>query len=358
MNKVAMMQIDVLRSFEQRALESSTTGLVIWKNGKKLVSYGEEIKVPLYSLTKAIVSLAIGFLFDEGKIKSVDTPVNHWFEEWKEGPKSKVTLRMLLTHTSGIEDHFIDMEGGFNVDKFEAFKKVPDVIEAAMRLEVVKEPGTHGSYSNSSADILVALVNKLSGMRIDRYIENKLFAPLEITDWNWVSSTKQLFGIDDDTPSGADGLVMTAQDLLKIGVLILQNGLYNGKQLLSSCWISLMTSEVPEVCMTIPLGESALTNQKDLECPGKYLPALEGTRPIPLEPYSSAFLWLVPKSLAKEKKSEVFLGWGFLGQYLMIIPAKKIVAVRLYHEGLPDFAALEDNIRVSFADFEYWIRKL
>ena len=103
------------------------------------------------------MSLAIGFLFDEGKIESLDTPVSRWFTDWQDGPKSRITVRMLLTHTSGIEDHFIDMDGSFNLDKLNAFRKVQNVIEAAIKLDVVNEPGKHPSYSNSSADILVAL---------------------------------------------------------------------------------------------------------------------------------------------------------------------------------------------------------
>lgn len=352
------MNVDVLGSLNSRAEETSTTGLIIWRDGKSLVSFGENKKVPLYSLTKSIVSLAIGLLFDEGKIQSLDTPVSQWMTEWKDEPKSHVTLRMLMTHTSGIEDHFIEMDGSFNMDKFNAFRQVKNVIEAAMKLAVVKEPGKHASYSNSSADILVALVNRLSLMRIDHYVDEKLFKPLGITDWEWVSSKRQLFGINDDTPSGADGLVMTAKDLLKVGQMILQNGIYEGKTILSSQWIKLMSSEIPTPALTFPLGDSALTNIHDVEHAGKYLPATDNGHPIPLEQYSSALLWLVPQSLAKQRSCEVFMGWGFLGQYLMILPAKKLIAVRLYTEGLPNIAAHDENTRVSFADFEYWVRKL
>ena len=119
-----------------------------------------------------------------------------------------------------------------------------------------------------------------------------------------------------------------------------------------------MTTEIPTAALTLPLGSSALTNIVDPECPGKYLPATDDGHEIPLEYYHAALLWLIPQSLASKKCPEVILGWGFLGQYLMILPAKKIVAVRLYTEGLPNIEAHEDNARVSFSDFEYWVRKL
>lgn len=345
--------MNVVESIQQRAQETSTTGLVVWHNDRRICGFGEEKKVPLYSLTKSIVSLAIGFLFDEGKIQSFDTPISQWFTDWQKGPKACVTLRMLLTHTSGIADHFIEMDGQFNQQKFAQFKDVQGVIDAALKLDVIKEPGTHASYSNSSADILVALVNTLATMRIDRYVSQKLFGPLAITDWQWVSSTKQLFGVDDDVPSGADGLVLAAEDLLKIGKMILHEGVYEGKRVLSAKWIAMMTGDVPKPALTLQLGTASLTNNVDPLHPEKYLPATDMGHEIPLERYCSALFWLTP-----EKSRDAFLGWGFLGQYLIVVPAKNIVAVRLYNEGLPNLAAVEDNTRVSFADFEYWVRKL
>lgn len=330
------MKNDVLRTLQQRAQETQTTALLIWQDGQIIRSFGEDKKVPLYSMTKSFVSLAIGFLVDEGKITKLDTPVAVWFsdrEDFCHGAKSSVTIRMLMTHTSGIEDHFIEQDNSFNQEKFNAFKQVPDVLEAALNLQVVKAPGTHASYSNASADILVALVQKISGKRIDAYLQEKLFKPLGITDWQWVSSTKQLFGVADDTPSGADGLVLTANDLLKVGQMIVQNGVYEGKQLLSPEWIEQMSSAIPNPSLTIALGESAAN-------------------------YTSALLWMVPSSLANKKPSEVFIGWGFLGQYFMLLPQKKMIAVRLYTAGLPSFTNLDENQRVSFTDFEHWIQKL
>lgn len=324
-----------IEALKKRAEETSTTALLIWQDGKIITSFGEDKKVPLYSMTKSFVSLAIGFLFDEGKIQSLDTPVCQWFEEWRGGEKAPVTIRMLMTHTSGIWDHFIDPDGTFNVERFTLFKRLPNVVEAAMKLGLTKSPGSHASYSNSSADILVELVKRISTKRIDVYVNEKLFKPLAITNWEWVSSTKQLFGVPDDrNPSGADGLVLAANDLLKVGKMILQGGTYEGKQIISKKWIEMMSTEIPSNHLTMDLGAGAK------------------------EKYNSALLWMVPESAASKKTSECFMGWGFLGQYFMILPSKKMVAIRLYTEGLPDLADLEKNSRVTFADFENLVRML
>lgn len=330
------MNNQVLQALERRAKETQTTALLIWQDGQIISSFGADTKVPLYSLTKSFVSLAIGFLVDEGKITTLDAPVKEWFsdrEDFCHGAKASITLRMLMTHTSGIEDHFVEPDNSFNVEKCNAFRQVPDVLEAALKLRVIKPPGTHASYSNASADILVALVQRISGRRIDAYLQEKLFAPLGISGWEWVSSTKQLFGSDDDRPSGADGLVLTANDLLKVGQMILQHGQHAGKQLLSKAWIERMSSEIPAPSLTIELGEKAAT-------------------------YTSSLLWMVPAALAGLKRSKVFMGWGFLGQYFMLFPKKKRLAVRLYTEGLPSFTDPEKNQKVSFCDFEYWARSL
>src|SRR5271155_2375853 len=133
------MNTNVLKALVKRAEETSTMGLAIWHDGQIVTCFGENKKVPLYSMTKSIVSLAIGFLFDDGKIQSLDTPVSRWFldrKDWQEGQKSIVTLRMLMTHISGIEDHFIEPDGSFNIGKFNIFKASPNVVEAAMKLGV------------------------------------------------------------------------------------------------------------------------------------------------------------------------------------------------------------------------------
>lgn len=311
-----------------RAVETKTTGLLVWQDGNVICSFGEEKKVPLYSMTKSFVSLAIGFLFDEGKIKSIDTPVSVWFEEWRGSDKEAVTIRMLMTHTSGIQDHFIEPDGSFNQEKFRLFKSVSNVIEAAMSLGLATAPGTHASYSNSSADILVELVQRIAKKRIDAYVDEKLFQPLGIRDWQWVSSTKQLFGISDHTPSGADGLVLSASDLLKVGIMLLGGG----RKIISSNWIEMMSTKVPKNHLSMELGEGAK------------------------EKYAAALLWMVPESELSKKQPEIFMGWGFLGQYFLIDRIKKIVAIRLFTEGLPNFDEWEYHKLVTFADFEHLVR--
>ena len=128
--------------------------------------------------------------------------------------------------------------------------------------------------------------------------------PLEITNWQWVSSTQQLFGIDDDKPSSADGLLLSAVDLLKIGTILLE------KRLISPKWIDTMTHTIPTPHLTLPFAQ---------------------------EHYSSSLFWLVPEKAPQD----AFMGWGFLGQYLLVVPAKKLAAVRLYHEGLPQWRQLK-----------------
>ena len=59
------------------------------------------VPLDLKSVTKGFVGFAIGFLVAEGKV-SLDDPLSKWFPEWKEGKKSKVLLRHVLTHTSGL----------------------------------------------------------------------------------------------------------------------------------------------------------------------------------------------------------------------------------------------------------------
>ncbi|WP_201800640.1 serine hydrolase domain-containing protein [Myxococcus xanthus] len=94
------------------AEEAGTSARVVMYRGNIVGEWyfgGESHLIESMSATKSVVSMAIGMLIDEGKIPSVDTPVSTWFPEWKEGLKGQVTLRHLLSHTSGLAAQRTDM---------------------------------------------------------------------------------------------------------------------------------------------------------------------------------------------------------------------------------------------------------
>src|SRR5690606_21309845 len=90
----------------QRAEATESSSLLILQDGKVVVEryFGQTPRrIETMSMTKSLASIAVGLLIDDGKIPSVDTPLSRWYPEFAKGKKAKITLRHVLTHTTGLE---------------------------------------------------------------------------------------------------------------------------------------------------------------------------------------------------------------------------------------------------------------
>lgn len=236
------------------------------------------------SQTKAITSTAVMMLWEEGKLR-LDDPVEKYIPEFADAEilasfndadstytsvpsKSKLTIRQLLTHTSGIGYGFLD--GDERIKKIYAKAEIIDgfTAEKALLSENIKkladlpllfEPGSKYKYSES-IDVLGYLVEVLSGMPLDEYFKQHIFRPLEMEDtWFYLpgSKSRRLVGVlekdstgwkdyihwayDIDYPkqgaktyfSGGAGLSSTVLDYAKFLQMYLNEGEYKGTRLLS-----------------------------------------------------------------------------------------------------------------------------
>lgn len=198
-------------------------GLVIWKNGRL---YGEWYfgkrpeKIEAMSVTKSVVSLAIGRLLTEGKIKSLDQPVWEFYPEWKQGRKQKITIRHLLNHTSCLQN-----VSGADVEIYPS----PDFVQLAPAAELSCEPGSAFSYNSKAVNLLSGIVQRASGKRMNLYIRDALFAPLGITDFSWTLDKA-------GNPHTMAGLQILPDDLAKLGQLVLNRGKWNSQALIAESY--------------------------------------------------------------------------------------------------------------------------
>ncbi|MBI5630503.1 MAG: beta-lactamase family protein [Elusimicrobia bacterium] len=185
---------------------------MILRRGKLVASQGAwDRKIYAMSATKSVASLAVGLLIDDGLIQSLDQPVSDFVSQWKEGEKSKITIRMLLNHTSGLDTHG---------------RGVPYALNAPL----VYPPGTAFVYNNPAVDLLGVVIEKASGVRADLYIARRLFEPLGIADWDWAKDSA-------GNPLIAGELQIRPADLAKIGQMVLDGGVWNGRHVLSKSWL-------------------------------------------------------------------------------------------------------------------------
>jgi CubicO group peptidase (beta-lactamase class C family) len=165
------------------------------------------------SASKSVVSLAVGALIADGKL-TLDAEVSALLPAWH---GAKITVRQLLTHTSGLDPNRADWGRR-------------SIVENALTSKQLFPPGTRFQYNNNAVDLLAALVGRVAGMPLDRYLEGRLFQKLDIVDARWMKDK-------DDVPRGAGELLIRPVDLAKLGQLMLDGGAWNGEQLLPREWV-------------------------------------------------------------------------------------------------------------------------
>lgn len=131
--------------------------------------YSLRYRTPIMAMssTKSVTGLLVGMLLDDGKIPSIDTPVCAYVTQWCAGDKARVTLRHLLTMTSGLPRMYA--EGVGSVSDTDAF---------VINLALATPPGTTWAYSNEGVQLLSPILDKAAGEPIQDYARRRLFEPL------------------------------------------------------------------------------------------------------------------------------------------------------------------------------------
>ncbi len=208
------------------AAEADSDAVVILKDGKLVMdrTFGHERRpIHAMSITKAVVSLAVPLLIEDRRIKSVDDRLSRWLPTWKKGDKKAVTLRHVLTHTSGL--HHDKMAHALNT--------ADDVVALARDSDLATEPGTAFSYNNRAMALLGGVLAKAARTPIDAYLEKRLFTPLGIDDATWMKDAS-------GNLHTYAGLSIEARDLAAIGELVARDGLLGKKQVLPKDWCEAM----------------------------------------------------------------------------------------------------------------------
>jgi CubicO group peptidase (beta-lactamase class C family) len=341
---------------------------VVWKDGKQ---YGQWYfgkkpgKIEAMSATKSVVNLAIGCLITQGKIKSVDQPVCEFYPEWKQGRKKNITIRHLLNHISGLQN--------LPQSNIEIYPS-PDFVQLALAAELSDDPCATFSYNNKAVNLLAGIVQKASGKRMDLYIKDEIFTPLGITDFSWTLDKA-------GNPHVMAGLQILPADFAKIGQLVLNRGKWNGRQIIAESWFDISMRPGQDFAPTCGLlwwlipdhiayiidddqinklaakGVSADFLNKVKLLKGRYenqdevQAALQKVFGDQWQQEIMSVLSPLSLSLTKKefgKKIVAYYANGYLGQYLVIIPQKNLVIVRMinssdsYNEKTDGFENLDE----------------
>jgi CubicO group peptidase (beta-lactamase class C family) len=195
--------------------------------------YGPEVNHWLFSLSKGFASTGVGIAISEGRLGLGDPVISFFPDETPKVPSEnlkKMTVGDLLKMAHGHHG---------NADRSVMKWDDPDWVRNWLAFEVDHTPGTHWAYSNSVTYILSAIMQKVTGQRLVDYLQPRLFIPLGIEKSVWDESPE---GIS----LGGSGLRLRTEDILRLGQLYLQGGMWNGTRLLPESWVAEAT-KVQEV---------------------------------------------------------------------------------------------------------------
>ena len=191
-------------------------------------------------LTLIFTQMAVGLMLHDGLIDSIETPIHHYLPEYnltyEEYPlKMDITLEHLLTHRSGIawNESVVSTESVNN--DINKMKESLDVAGYVIKKPLEAVPGFRFNYNSGSGYLISKICTEITGQSMEDYIKERVLNPLEIETYSW----------DQDrtgVTNGMDGLELSPFDLLKIGQLYLDEGLWKNQEIIPFDWFIESTS--------------------------------------------------------------------------------------------------------------------
>ncbi|MGD9381779.1 MAG: serine hydrolase, partial [Candidatus Thorarchaeota archaeon] len=192
--------------------------------------YNESTLKHVWSVTKSFTSALVGMALEAGDLTSRDELVVDFFPDRTianlDEDKQSITVEHLLTMTAGFE--WTD-----STDSFDMMDS-PDWVQYVLDKPMADVPGETFNYNGGGSHLLSAIVNRTTGIPTLSYADTHLFQPLGISDYEWIIDPQGV-------ASGHRGLNITPRDMAKFGFLYLNNGTWDGEQLVPSTWVSAST---------------------------------------------------------------------------------------------------------------------
>jgi CubicO group peptidase (beta-lactamase class C family) len=279
-----LMQDKEINSWDLLFEETKTLSFIIIKDDNILFerySSGEMDEMyTSFSVAKSYISALIGIAIDEGKIKSVDEPITNYLDFFKNEGFEKITIEHLLNMESGID---------FNENYFNPFGEVGqyyyglNLKKYVTKLKIKEEPGKNYEYISVNTLLLGMIVEKATGMKVYEYLDEKIWKPLGME----FEATINVDSKKNDMTKSFCCINARSRDYAKFGRLYLNNGNWNGTQVISEEWVRKSTEYRKEATSS----------------------------------YYYQYQWRIGKSGG-------YFAQGLLGQFIYINPKKNIIIVR------------------------------
>ena len=201
-------------------------------NGE-LVDYTRTTDHPMQSISKSVTSVIFGIAVKEGYFPDLNKKIVEFFPEYADilsGDKANVTIHHLLTMTSGIAWDESTYPIGDSRNDITQLLASSDPIKFILSKPLVSVPGTTFSYNSGSTNVIGAIIEKATGKGFLDFANQKLFDPLRSEGGAWS-------GYRNGQIHASGGLYFKARELCKIGLLFLNDGQWEGSQIITPDWI-------------------------------------------------------------------------------------------------------------------------
>ncbi|MCX5858528.1 MAG: serine hydrolase [Proteobacteria bacterium] len=244
-----------------------------------------------WSVAKSFASALVGIAIGADKISGLDMPLANYYPDWAGTDKAEITLRQILSMTSGLDwnEGYEDNPGDSDVMRMLLIET--DQLTFAAGREPAHEPGTYWSYSSGDSMLLSGVLEGATGDRVSAYADEVLFSPIGMKNVLWDSDQAghTLTYCCINTPS---------RQFAKFGLLYLRGGKWGDRQVVPADWVKESTSPSQELY-------TGYGYQWWLYDPGD--PNWADTAGFP---------------------QDLFLAWGHHSQKIIVIPSLDLVVVR------------------------------
>lgn len=227
------MRADVLAQINPRVeVEAPQLSALLVVRGGAIVfeqyyhDFPTDQRINVWSVAKSVTGLAVGVAFHEGVLtdlgQTVGALVPNRIPADADPRVAGITLEQLLTMTAG---------WGWDTRTNFARHSETDQVDVMLDREMVCDPGMCFEYDSTCPNLLSVIIQDLTGELMADYLRSRLFEPLGITRFEWLTT-------DYGATRGAGGLELTARDMAKIGFFALNNGLWDGQQIVDESWIA------------------------------------------------------------------------------------------------------------------------
>jgi CubicO group peptidase (beta-lactamase class C family) len=236
------------------------------------------------SVTKSVTATLIGIAIDRGMIPSDDMKIGDYLRPLvgsMDSAKANIRIRDVLSMSSGLSGNDLP-----DILEYNNWHNAPNQLQYTLNKPLINQPGQVFGYNTGASHLISAILTRAGEMSTIQFARQHLFQPLGIAEHSW-EADKQGINI------GGAGLSLTPQDMLKIGQLYLNKGVYNGVRVVSENWI-----------------EKAST----------YKITTNGVEPF--GPGYGYFWWV-----GNDGKHGYSFANGYGGQFIVVVPDLKLIVV-------------------------------